>query len=131
VAAAVFLARNGAAKDEIRTTISDWFGYDLDRTVAEIRPDYRFDVTCQGSVPEALVAFLDASDFEHAIRLAISLGGDADTQAAIAGSVAEAFWGGLPERIEVEVGIQLDPELLEMVTRFGRRVRSYAASSPT
>jgi ADP-ribosylglycohydrolase len=121
VAAAIFLARHGADKEEIRTTISDWFGYDLDRTVAEIRPDYRFDVTCQGSVPEALIAFLDASDFEHAIRLAISLGGDADTQAAIAGSVAEAFWGGVPERIETEVRLQLDDDLLEVVDRFTSR----------
>jgi ADP-ribosylglycohydrolase len=123
VAAAVFLARNGAGKEEIRTTISDWFGYDLDRTVAGIRPGYSFDVTCQGSVPEALVAFFDASDFEHAIRLAISVGGDADTQAAIAGSVPEAFWGGVPERIETEVRIQLDDGLLEVVDRFAGRYR--------
>ena len=118
VAAAVFLARNGSTKQEIRTQISDWFGYDLTRTVAEIRPHYSFDVTCQGSVPEALIAFLDADDFEHALRLAISLGGDADTQAAIAGSVAEAFWGGVPERIETEVWSQLDDELGKVVERF-------------
>jgi len=126
VAAAVFLARNGAGKDDIRSQISDWFGYDLDRTIAEIRPGYRFDVTCQGSVPEALIAFLDASDLEHAIRLAVSLGGDADTQAAIAGSVAEAFWGGLPERIRTEVWIQLDDDLLRVVERF--RTSSNTAS---
>ena len=118
VAAAVFLARNGATKEEIRSQISGWFGYDLDRTVAGIRPHYGFDVTCQGSVPEALVAFLDAEDFEHALRLAISLGGDADTQAAIAGSVAEAFWAGVPERIEAEVWTQLDDELWGVVERF-------------
>jgi len=118
VAAAVFLARRGATRDEIRTLVQGHFAYDLERTVAEIRPNYSFDVTCQGSVPEALIAFLDADDFEHALRLAISLGGDADTQAAIAGSVAEAFWGGLPERIEAEVRSQLDDELWDVVERF-------------
>ena len=117
-AAAVFLARHGATKQEIRTQISDWFGYDLDRSIAEIRPHYSFDVTCQGSVPEALIAFLDADDFEHALRLAISLGGDADTQAAIAGSVAEAYFGGVPDRIEEEVAVVLDPPLMGVVARF-------------
>ena len=87
-------------------------------TVATIRPGYSFDVTCQGSVPEALIAFLDADDFEHTIRLAISLGGDADTQAAIAGGLAEAFFGGVPGRIETEVRAVLDPDLLEVVDRF-------------
>jgi ADP-ribosylglycohydrolase len=117
-AAAVHLARIGATKDEIRTEISGRFGYDLDRTAAEIRPDYRFDVTCQGSVPEAIIAFLDSDDFEHAIRLAISLGGDADTQAAIAGGVAEAFYGGVPERIAAEIDTVLDPPLAGVVRRF-------------
>ncbi len=117
-AAAVHLARIGATKDEIRAEISGRFGYDLDRTIAAIRPDYRFDVTCQGSVPEALIAFLEADDFEHAIRLAISLGGDADTQAAIAGGVAEAFFGGVPERIETEIDTVVDRPLLRVVERF-------------
>ena len=123
-AAAVHLARTGATKEEIRREISTRFGYNLDRTVEAIRPDYRFDVTCQGSVPEALIAFLDADDFEHAIRLAISLGGDADTQAAVTGAVAEAFWGGVPGRIEKEVRDVLDRALLEVVDRFGATVRS-------
>jgi ADP-ribosylglycohydrolase len=122
VAAAVFLAIHGATKAEIRGEITSRFAYDLDRTVAEIRPDYRFDVTCQGSVPEALIAFLDAEDFEHTLRLAISLGGDADTQAAIAGSVAEAFWGGVPERVEEEVRKQIEPELIAVVDQFGARI---------
>ncbi len=117
-AAAVHLARIGATKDEIRTEISGRFGYNLDRTIAAIRPDYRFEVTCQRSVPEALIAFLEADDFEHAIRLAISLGGDADTQAAIAGSVAEAFFGGVPERVEAEIETVLDPPLLGIVSKF-------------
>jgi ADP-ribosylglycohydrolase len=117
-AAAVHLARSGASKEDIRNEISRRFAYDLDRTVAGIRPGYRFDVTCQGSVPEALIAFLDAEDFEHTLRLAVSLGGDADTQGAIAGGVAEAFFGGLPERIESEVREVLEPDLLEVVDRF-------------
>ena len=74
-------------------------------------------------VPEALIAFLDADDFEHTLRLAISLGGDADTQAAIAGGVAGAFWGGLPKRIEAEVRDVLDPALLEVVDRFSAKAR--------
>ena len=121
VAAAVFAARTGAAKDEIRSLVTRLTGYDLDRTVARIRPDYRFDVTCSGSVPEALIAFLDAADFEHALRLAISLGGDADTQAAIAGAVAEAFWGGVPERIEREIAERLDEPMIEVVRGFRTR----------
>ena len=122
-AAAIHLARIGATKKEIRHEISTRFGHDLDRTIGHIRPDYSFDVTCQGSVPEALIAFLDADDFEHTLRLAISLGADSDTQAAIAGGVGEAFWGGLPERIEAEVRDVLDPALLEVVDRFSAKAR--------
>ena len=81
-ALAVFLARSGSSKDEIRDELTARFGYDLPRTVDQIRPDYRWDVSCQGSVPEAIVAWLDSRDVEDAIRLAVSLGGDADTQAA-------------------------------------------------
>ena len=117
-AAAVHMARIGATKDEIRTEISGRFGYDLDRTVDEIRPEYKSNATCRGSVPEALIAFLDSEDFEHCIRLAISLGGDADTQAAIAGAVAEAFYGGVPTRIEEEIKRVLEDPLLGVVDRF-------------
>jgi len=123
-AVAVYLARMGASKDEIRREIAGRFGYDLDRTVEDIRPDYSFDVTCQGSVPEALIAFFDADDFEHSIRLSISLDGDADTQAAITGGVAEAFWGGVPERLEAEVREVLDEPLLEVMDRFIGRYRT-------
>lgn len=80
VALGVFLARTGASKSEIGAAISSRFGYDLERTVAQVRPDYSFDVTCSGSVPEAILAFLESRDFEHAIRLAVSLGGDSDTR---------------------------------------------------
>ena len=124
-AAAIFLARTGATKADIRREITDRFGYDLNRTVAEIRPDYHFNETCQGSVPEALVAFLDADDFEHTLRLVISLGGDADTQAAIACAVSEAFWGAIPTDIRSEVDRCLADDLAAVVDRFNtQRSRS-------
>ncbi len=93
VAAAIFWARNGESKEFIRRSIAENFGYNMSRTCDEIRPDYCFECSCGKSVPEALTAFLDASDFEEAVRLAVSLGGDSDTLACMAGSVAEAFWG--------------------------------------
>jgi ADP-ribosylglycohydrolase len=122
-AGAVFLARTGWSQEGIRDEIAGRFGYDLDRTVEGIRPGYTFDVTCQGSVPEALIAFFDANDFEHSIRLSISLDGDADTQAAITGGVAEAFWDGVPERLEAEVREVLDEPLLDVMDRFIARYR--------
>jgi len=97
VAAAVFLARNGKTKEEIKTFITDNFAYDLDRTVEEIRPGYEFDVSCQGSVPEAIIAFLESSHFEDVIRKAISLGGDSDTIACITGAIAHAFHRTIPD----------------------------------
>ena len=90
VALAGFMANTGASKAEIRVEMTQRFGYDLTRRIAEIRPDYAFDVSCQGTVPEALTAFLESTSVEDAIRLAISLGGDSDTLAAIAGGIAHA-----------------------------------------
>jgi len=87
-ATAIFLARQGKSKQEIRNYITSTFNYNLDFTLNEIRPTYNFDVTCQGSVPQAIVAFLESSDFENAIRLAISIGGDSDTIACITGGIA-------------------------------------------
>jgi ADP-ribosylglycohydrolase len=120
-ALAVFLARSGAPKDEIRREIAGRFQYDLGRTVEEIRPGYSFDVSCQRSVPEAIIAFLDSDDVEHAIRLAVSLGGDADTQAAIAGGIAEAFHGAVPDTLAAEATARLPSELLEITERFRAR----------
>jgi len=114
VALAIRLARNGAGKEVIRARIEREFGYDLQRTVEEIRPAYSFDETCQGSVPEAIVAFLDATDFESAIRNAIWLDGDADTQACIAGGIAEAAYG-VPEEIEKEVRKRLPEEFVRVM----------------
>jgi len=99
VALAVLLARKGAGKEEIREAVSGRFGYDLSRTVDGIRPGYRIDLTCRGSVPEAIIAFLDSESFEDAVRNAVSLGGDADTQACIAGSIAEAHYREIPVEI--------------------------------
>lgn len=98
-AAAIWMARNGKNKQEIRDYISTKYGYNLDRTCDQIRPSYDFDVTCQGSVPEAIIAFLDSTDYESTVRLAVSLGGDSDTQACIAGGIAEAFYKDIPAEI--------------------------------
>ncbi len=118
VAMAILLARKGSGKEEIRQRIKADFDYDLDRTIDEIRPGYHFDVSCQGSVPEAIIAFLDSSDYESAVRLAISLGGDADTQACIAGGIAEAFYGVVPEDIQQEVRARLPRDLLGILEDF-------------
>jgi ADP-ribosylglycohydrolase len=117
-ASAILLARTGASKETIRVTIGRQFGYDLTRTVDEIRPNYRFDVSCQGSVPEAIIAFLDSRDYEDAIRKAVSLGGDSDTLACIAGGIAEAFYGAVPEDIVTEVVPRLPQEFLEIISQF-------------
>lgn len=119
-ALAVFLARTGASKEEIRRELSGRFGYDLRRTVDDIRPRYEFDVSCQGSVPESIIAFLDSKSVEHAIRLAISLGGDSDTQAAIAGGIAHAYYRCVPESIEERVRRRLPAEFLEVIDDFER-----------
>ena len=99
------------------------FGYDLSRTCEEIRPGYTFQESCQGTVPEAIIAFLDSTDFESAIRLAVSLGGDSDTLACITGGIAEAYYQEIPEEIVKEMWSRL-PEtfreiLREMKGRFG------------
>jgi len=118
VAFAIFLARQGADRETLRAEITRWFGYDLSATVDEIRPGYRFDESCQGTVPPALIAFLESTDFEDAIRKAISLGGDADTLACITGSVAEAFYGSVPDAIAWEARKRLPPEFLELIDKF-------------
>ena len=114
VAAAIFMARAYKTKDEIEDYISHEFGYNLSRTCDKIRRRYKFDVSCQGSVPEAIIAFLEGRDFEDVVRNAVSLGGDSDTIAAIAGSIAEAFYG-VPDEI-VDACVQKLPEdMLQVV----------------
>lgn len=95
-AAAIFMARTGYTKDEIRRYISENYGYDMNRTCDDIRPTYSFDGSCQGTVPESIIAFLDSKDYEDAIRLCISLGGDADTMGAITGAIAGAYYHQMP-----------------------------------
>lgn len=117
VALAIYLARTGADKGQIRKEIEARFGYNLHRTLDEIRPDYQWDSTSPGSIPESIIAFLEATDFESTLRNAILLGGDADTMAAIAGSIAEAYYS-VPEEIVAEVRKRLPADLLDVVERF-------------
>ena len=101
-AAAIFLARTRSSKEEIRRYVSENFQYNLQRTCDEVRPDYAFNESCRGTVPEAIIAFLNSTDYENAIRLAVSLGGDSDSLACITGGIAEAFYGGVPKAIADE-----------------------------
>ena len=116
IAAAIFMARKGASKDEMRDYVSNKFQYDLNRTIEQIRPEYDFEVSCQKSVPEAVIAFLDSVDYESAVRLAVSLGGDADTQACIAGGIAEAYYG-MPDDLVEDVGYHLIPTYKNNIIR--------------
>jgi ADP-ribosylglycohydrolase len=135
IAAAVYLARTGSTKDEIRTYVTNAFGYDLSRTCDEIRPGYVFDESCAGIIPEALTAFLESDGFESAIRLAVSLGGDCDTLTCITGGVADAFYSsrtmddvplsGAPLRawMAERVYARLTADLKEVVQKFEAVVR--------
>lgn len=129
VAAAVFLARNGESKDGIREFLERSFGYNLHRTVESIRPSYSFHTSCEASVPEAIVAFLDSHGFEDAVRKAISLGGDSDTIASIAGAIADAHYGGVPEWMSDFCKAQLDAEQGAIVGAFLARYPHTAARS--
>ena len=114
---AIYLARLGSSKEEIKTHVELRYGYDLDRTVDEIRPHYKFDVSCQGCVGESIICFLEAEDYEDTIRNCISLGGDADTMAAIAGGIASAFWE-VPNSIHAEAIDRLDDDLFAVLKEF-------------
>ena len=109
-AAAIFLARTGHSKPEIRQYVEQTFGYDLSRTCDEIRPGYRHVETCQQTVPEAIIAFLESTGFEDALRNAVSLGGDSDTLACITGGIAEAFYG-MPQELRAETLKRLPEDL--------------------
>ena len=119
VAAAVYLARTGADKAEIRTCITERFGYDLTRTCDEIRPGYHHVESCQETVPEAVTAFLEGKDFEDVIRTAVSLGGDCDTLTSISAAIGEAFWG-VPEELKAECRKRLPKDMLRVLDRFTR-----------
>lgn len=116
-ASAIFLSRTGHSKDEIRDYVVKEFHYDLSRTCDQIRPGYHHVESCQETVPEAITAFLEGTDFEDVIRTAVSLGGDCDTLTCIAGSIAEAFYG-VPEQLKDECRSCLPKDMLEVLGRF-------------
>ncbi|MGX2966764.1 ADP-ribosylglycohydrolase family protein [Ursidibacter sp. B-7004-1] len=121
VASAIYFARVGKDKAFIKDFIEQRFAYNLNQTCDEIRPVYEFDVSCQGSVPQAIIAFLESQDFEDSIRLAVSLGGDSDTIAAITGSIAEAFYQGVPEEIKAKAVTYLPQEFLDILQQIEER----------
>lgn len=118
-AAAIYMARTGSAKNQIRDYITREFGYDLSRTIDEIRPGYHHVESCQETVPEAITAFLEGEDFEDVIRTAVSLGGDCDTLTCIAGSMAEAFYGVDPW-LKDECLARIPEEMIEVIERLKR-----------
>jgi ADP-ribosylglycohydrolase len=121
-AAAIFLARTGKTKAEIKAYIESEYRYDLNRTLDEVRPGYYFNESCQGTVPEAIIAFLESADFEDGIRNAVSLGGDSDTLAAITGSIGAAAYG-VPENIRKLAWNVLDEQLIELIVAFEKTVK--------
>jgi ADP-ribosylglycohydrolase len=127
-ALAVFLSRTGATKEQIQSEIAKRFGYNLSRPIDEIRPQYSFNLSCQGTVPEAITAFLESKDYEDAVRKAISLGGDSDTLACITGGIAHAFYKEIPQKIVVEVRRRLPEEFLRIIDRFSAAYPLYPPS---
>ena len=118
---AIFLAKSGKSKLEIKEYITSKFGYNLDFKLDEIRPTYKFDVSCQGSVPQAILAFLESSDYESAIRLAISIGGDSDTIACITGSIATAYYKVMPKNILDFATSKLPNDFISILNEFDKR----------
>ena len=122
-AATVFLARQGKTKEEIKRYIESTFEYNLDFTLDEIRATYDFDVSCQGSVPQSIVAFLESTNFESAIRLAISIGGDSDTIACIAGGIAAAYYKEIPLEMVEFAESKLPDEFIEIINKFDEKYK--------
>ncbi|RKE04174.1 ADP-ribosylglycohydrolase family protein [Marinifilum flexuosum] len=120
-ALAIYLARTGHSKDAIRESITNLFGYNLNRTCDQIRPIYQFNESCQETVPEAIIAFLESSDFESAIRMGISLGGDSDTLACITGGIAQAYYKEIPEIIIHKVNSLLPVEFKNTIHQFNHK----------
>lgn len=117
-ALAIYLALTGKSKDEIKNAVEEKFDYNLSRRYNDIQPDYGFDVSCQESVPESIIAFLESDDYESAIRKAIAFGGDADTMGAITGGIAAAFYGEIPPYILNECLNRLPDEMKEVISKF-------------
>lgn len=120
-AACIYLAKKGESKEKIKEYIQSAFEYDLDDTVARLQNVNKFDETCRGSVPQSIICFLESTGFEDALRAAVSIGGDSDTIACIAGGIAEAFYGGVPDHIKKEVLSRLDGRLLQIVADFRKK----------
>lgn len=125
VAAAIFMARKGKNKQEIREYITNHFGYELNKNCNDIRPTYRFEPSCQETVPQSLIAFFDSNDFEDAIRLTISLGGDADTMGAITGAIAAAYYKEVPDNLYEFTNNKLPDDLREVVEEFEKRMCTF------
>lgn len=119
-ALAINLALRGCSKEEIKSKIETLFDYDLNRKYADIQPRYTFDVSCQGSVPEAIIAFLESSDYESAIRMSVAYGGDSDTQAAITGGIAAAYYGVIPDYILKECLSRLPLDIKDIIAKFNQ-----------
>ncbi|WP_455587652.1 ADP-ribosylglycohydrolase family protein [Bacteroides sp.] len=117
-AACIYLARTGKSKQEIKEYVETTFGYNLSRTCDDIRPIYGFNESCQGTVPESIIAFLESTDYESAIRLTISLGGDADTMGAITGGIAEAYYRKIPSHIIEESLKRLPNKFIDIMQQF-------------
>lgn len=120
-ALAIFQARKGGSRKDIKEGINQRFGYNLDQTLNDIRPYYSFDVSCQGSVPQSIIAFLESTNFEDAIRKAISIGGDSDTIACITGGIAQAFYKAIPSYIVTNVRERLPEEFLTIIDEFNEK----------
>jgi ADP-ribosylglycohydrolase len=123
VASAIFLARNNASKNEIKEYLENNFSYNLSKKYEDFQPEYKHDFSAQGSVPEAIICFLESNDFEDAIRNAVALGGDSDTQACIAGSISEAFYKGVPDNIWEQCQKKLNSEIIELIDSFYDRLK--------
>lgn len=115
------MAKNNHSKSEIKDFVQKTFSYNLAQKLDEIRPTYTFDPSCQGSVPQALIAFLESNDFEDAIRKAISLGGDSDTIACITGGIAQAYYKELPSELVSQVMLKLDSGFRKVIREFNDR----------
>jgi len=117
VACAIYLARKKTDKKVIKEIIELAFGYDLSRTIEQIRPTYKFEVTCQKSVPESIICFLEGNSYEDVVRKAVSLGGDTDTQACIAGSIAEAYYG-IPIELSGQLSCYVEEDMQKIITQY-------------